>query len=118
MCPKTTCVKTDARDPFINEPRVMSCRDGPIPVAAAGKQKFLGLLAEDLHILINRLTCILGHFESNRLTCLLLANCCALDRVSVRCNVLYFQANNIAAAQLTVDGEVEHRKLATAAFDL
>src|SRR3974377_1468550 len=97
MCPKATCVKTDARDPFIDEPRVMLCRDGPIVVAAAGKQKFAGLLAEDLHILINRLTCLLRQLESNRLTCLLLANRCALDCVSIRCNVLYFQTNNITA---------------------
>jgi hypothetical protein len=69
-------------------------------------------------VVIDRLTGLFGDLEPHRLPSLLLAHCRAINGVSVRRNVLDFEGNDIATAQLTVDGQIEHRQVAFAVCDL
>jgi hypothetical protein len=71
-----------------------------VALAAAGEQELSELLACGLNVFIDGLASLLSQFESNRLTRLSLTNSRALDCISVRCNVLDLQGDNIATAQL------------------
>ena len=51
---------------------------------------------------------MLAQLESNRPTGLLLAHCCPLKRISMRCHVFDFGGDNITAAQLAVDRQIEN----------
>ena len=62
-------------------------------------------------VVVDSLPSVLGDLESNRQSGFLLADRCSLDRMSVRCNILNLKGDNVAAAQLAVDGEIEHGKV-------
>jgi len=49
---------------------------------------------------------------------LLLAHCRAIDGMSVRCHIFQLQADDVAASQLTIDGQIEHREIACSPLDL
>src|SRR5262249_60846925 len=70
------------------------------------------------HILVDRLPGLLRQFEPDRLSSLLLTNGSSLHRVPIGSNVLDPEGDDITTAQLAVDGQVKHRQLANAAFDL
>jgi len=55
---------------------------------------------------------MLGHLEPNRLPRLLLADRGLINGISVRGNVFDLESDDIATAQLTVDGQIEHRQVA------
>jgi hypothetical protein len=68
------------------------------------------------YVVIDRLPGLLGDLKSHRLFFWRTGR--ALDRISVWSNVLDLEGDNIAAAQLAVDGEVEQRQVALAVCDL
>src|ERR1700738_1804160 len=98
MGPEATCIQSDTCYPFIHQARALSRADGSMAIAAARKQKFTTFLAEGPHIFIECLTCLLGQFKSNWLTCFLLAGRRPFDCVSVWSNVLDLKGDHIAAA--------------------
>src|ERR1700674_5725890 len=75
-----------------------------------GKRNSPGFLFAAL-ILIDRLARLLRHFEPHGSAGLLLPDSCSIDRASTRCNILDLESDDIAAPQLAVDGEVEHRQV-------
>src|SRR5262245_51309058 len=50
--------------------------------------------------------------------CLLLANCCPIDDIAMRGNILNPESDEIASAQLAVDGQIEHRQVAHSPLEL
>jgi hypothetical protein len=48
----------------------------------------------------------------------LLADCGTIDSISTRGDVIDLDANDIAAAQLAVDGQIEERQVSPTSFDL
>src|SRR5262245_58386032 len=64
------------------------------------------------------MTGLLRQFEPNRSAGLPLAHRGPSEGISVRCNVFDFQGYDIAAAQFTVDRQVEHRQVPGSALDL
>ena len=77
-----------------------------------------GFLPADPYVVVDRLAGLLGQFEPDRLPGLLLPHRRPIDRIPVRCNVLDLERDDIAAAQLAVDGEIEHRQVAHPPVDL
>ena len=49
---------------------------------------------------------------------LLLAHCRAIDGMSVRCHIFQLQADDVEAAQLAIDGQIEHCEIAHSALYL
>jgi hypothetical protein len=111
-------VESNARDPFRDKPRILACRHGFAGQPTAGEQKLAGLLPGRFEVVINRLAGLLRHFKSNRKPGLCLAHRRTGERVAVRRNVFDPQGDNIAASQLAIDGEVEHRQVPCSPFDL
>jgi hypothetical protein len=61
---------------------------------------------------------LFGQLETDRATGLLLADRCSIQCVAVGGHVIDAHRDDIAAAQFTVDGEVEQREVARAPFEL
>jgi hypothetical protein len=55
--------------------------------------------------------------ELDRLSRFPLSNRRALHRVAIWCHVLDLESHHVAAAQLAVDGQIEHGKVPDAAVD-
>src|SRR5258708_40165836 len=86
--------------------------------ARRSEQEFAGLSVCRTDVVINRLPGLFGDLESHRLPSLLLAHRRALNGVSVRGNVLDLEGDDIATAQLAVDGQIEHCQVALAVCHL
>ena len=104
-------IETDARDPSGDEAGVLPCRDALTTSAAAAKQAVTSLPARSADVVIDRLSGVLGHLKANRQASLLLADHCSVDRISVRRDVFNLEGDDVATAQLAIDGEIEHRQI-------
>ncbi len=80
----------------------------------AGKQELAGLPAGQPQVLVDRLPRLVGEFEPHRSARLSLANRRTIERIAVRCHVIDADGDNVTAAQLAVDRQVEQRKIARA----
>src|SRR6516165_6641175 len=118
MCAKQAWVEPDAGDPLADQPSVLPCRNSSFAAATAGKEVLTRLLVGGSDVVVDCLTGLLGHLEPDRLASLLLAHRCAIDGMSVRRHIFHLEADNVAASQLAIDGQIEHREVARSSFDL
>src|SRR5262245_55243846 len=72
-------------------------RDRPIPTATAAEEELPQLLIGGSDITVDRLSGLLRHLEPDRLAGLLLADGRPINRVTMRSNVLYPQADDITS---------------------
>jgi hypothetical protein len=86
----------------------------PIGAATAWEQALPQLSATAPKIVVHRLSGHFGQLEANRMTGLPLPDSRSVKRVSVGCHVLDAQSDEIAPAQLAVDGEIEERQVSYA----
>src|SRR6266849_10287524 len=86
------------------------------PVGSTGG----GLLLRvgSLQIIIDGLAGLFTHFKSDRPTGFLLTDRCAIRGISAGGDILDPDGDDITAAKLTVDRQIEHGEVASAAFDL
>ena len=96
-------VETDAGNPLGNQASVLPGRHAACRAAPTREQKFARPFASGSQVVINSLSGLLRQFEPNRLTGFLLADGCPIGCIAIRCDILDFQRNDIAAAKLTVD---------------
>ena len=82
------------------------------------KKELACLLARVADVIVDRLTRRFGELEPDRLACLLLPNRRPFERLAGGRNVLDSERDHVAAAQLAVDREIEHREVANLAFDV
>jgi hypothetical protein len=83
-----------------------------------GKRKSPSFFWRSSQIIIDSLPCGFSELEPHRSPRLPLSYGCSIDRVPARRDVLELQSHNVATAQLTVDGQVEHRQVTQPAIDL
>src|SRR5487761_1358408 len=105
-------IQPDAAYPVAQETRILSDRKAPRWLTLRGKKELSMLPVRRPEVIIDRLSGLFGDLEPHRPTCLLLPDCRALNGVPVRGNILDFESDDIATAQLTVDGEIEQRQVA------
>jgi hypothetical protein len=117
VCAVEAGVQADAADPARHEARVLAGRDAPAGAAAPREEEFAWPLARELQVGINCLASLLRQFESHRPAGLLLAHAGSVDRDALRRDVLDPEAHDVTAAELAVDGEIEHGKVAGAALE-
>jgi hypothetical protein len=84
----------------------------------AGEQELAGPFASDLEIVIDRLAGLLAQFKSDRPPGFLLPDSCAIRRISGCSDILDPDGDDIATSELTVDCQIEHGEVASAALDL
>jgi hypothetical protein len=118
MRSKTPCIEPNAIDPLRNETRVLACRHAVFGTTVTREQELAGFLVGSLEIIINRLAGLFAQFKSDWLSGLLLSYCCASRRVSALGDILDFDRDDVTAAKLAVDCQIEHGKIANATLDL
>src|SRR5271168_2780652 len=105
-------VEPYAAYPIADETRILSDREGPTWLTLGGKKKISTLAVRHAEIVVERLASLFGELKPHRPASFLLAHRCAIHGVSVRGNVLDFESDDIATAQLAIDGEIEQRQIA------
>src|SRR6266851_6872280 len=80
--------------------RVVIGRSRPRPL----KRDSAGLLPGSFDVTVHRLTVLLCHLKPDGLAGLLLAHARPVDCVTMRSNVLDLQADDVASAELAIDG--------------
>ena len=111
-------IQPDAGDPSGDEPRILARPQASTDSATAREQKSARLLARIAQVVIGRLTGLLRQLELDRPSCLALSDRCAVDRVTVGCNVIDLEAHDIAATQLAIDSQIKHCQVARPALYL
>src|SRR5438552_2471014 len=87
-------------------------------MAATCEQELPRFLSGCLDVVINRLSGLLAQLKPNGMSGFLLAHRCAIDGKTVWGNVFDFEADNITASELAIDGKVKHCEVARSPFDL
>src|SRR5580704_14758598 len=111
-------IEPNAAYPVANKTRILSCRKAQPWLALRGKKELSLLPVCDAEVIIDSLPGLFGDLEPHRSSGLLLADSHSLNGVSVRGNVFDFESNDIATAQLAVDGEIEECQVAFAVCHL
>jgi hypothetical protein len=111
-------IEADLLQPGIEQPRILAGCSYRLSPAAAGEQISRNVPARIPEIGIHRLAGVLGRLEHHRPAGLLLAHGRAGNGEALRRNVGDPQGDQVAAAQLAVDAEVEQRQIADAAGQL
>src|SRR5262249_40670878 len=101
----------DAANPVGDEPSVLPRREALTRCTAASEQEFAWFLSRKPYVVIDRLAGLLRQFELDGLPGLLLAHGRPINCIPARCDVLDLERHDIAAAQLAVYCEVEHRQI-------
>jgi hypothetical protein len=105
-------VEPDAIDPLTDQPSILPCRDSSVAAVTPGKEVLTRFLVGGSDVVVDRLTGLLSDLEADGLAGLLLAHSRAIDGMSVRCHIFRVQPNDVAASQLAIDGQIEHREIA------
>jgi hypothetical protein len=115
---KEARVQPNAGNPLANQPGALPRRDRSVTITTAAEEELARLLACGSDVTVDRLSCLLRHLELDGLAGLLLADGRTIDSVTMRSKVLHFQADNVTASELAIDGEIEHGQVARSPRDL
>jgi hypothetical protein len=77
-------------------------------------KEFARLFGASSQVFVDGLTGLLGQFKPDRLPRFLVTDGCPIDRVAVGRDVFELQCDDIAGAELAIDGQIEHREDAAA----
>jgi len=118
MRSETVSIQPNARHPFIDQSRILAYGKSALSIPTARKQEMTGLSPEGSYVLIDCLARLFCQFEPDRLTRFLLPYSGTFDCISIWRNVLDFESDDITAAHLAADCEIEHCEIAKLTFDL
>jgi hypothetical protein len=110
-------IEPNASDPLGHKTGILAGCHAMVDMPAAREHKLAWLLARRSQVIFDRLPCLLGQLELDCPSGLSLPNRCSLNCVAVRRNVLDFEGHHIAAAELAVDGQIEHGEVTDPALD-
>src|SRR5208282_661571 len=118
MRPEESRVQTNAGNPLADQSGVLSRRNRSVPPATTAEEELAGFFLGGGEVIVDRLSGLFCQFELDRLARLFLAHGCAIDRVTMRRNVLHPQADDIASSELAIYGYIEHGQVARSPCDL
>ena len=105
-------IEPDAGHPFVYEPRILPRRQAVWTIATTGEQELARLPSRQPQVLVDGQTRLVGQLEPHRPARLLLSDGRSVHRVAARRHVIDAHGDDVTAAQLAVDGEIEERKIA------
>ena len=86
--------------------------------SGTGEEELTGLTSGRANVLVDRFANLLRRFEAHGMSGFLLANGGSVDGRAVRCDVLYPEPDDVAAAKPAIDCQVEERKIPDTTLDL
>src|SRR5215831_5963222 len=104
---KVDAYTNNALDAFRRGLRETGGETALFATATPGKQELPRLPSRELHVIIDRLTGVVGEREPHWAACLPLTNGCSVERVAIWRHVIHADGNDVTAAQLAVYGELE-----------
>ena len=107
-------IEPNAGNPLLHETGILPGGKSARSVAATSKQKLTRLSSSQPQVFVDGHPGLVCQFEPHRSAGLLLADGCAIHRISARCHVIYADGDDIATAQLAIDGEVEQGEVTLA----
>jgi hypothetical protein len=110
------CAQSDRRHPFIHQPCILPCAEVPGWITAAGKDEIIERPAPPFQPSEEARARRLNDLELNGLAGLLLDDDRAWRRGATTDDIADFQLHQIAAAQFSVDREVEQRAISQSLF--
>src|SRR5208282_466543 len=111
-------IEPNATYPVAEETGILSGREALLGPTLCGKKELSLPPVCHAEAFIHSLPGLFRDFEPHRPAGLLLPDRRSLNGVSVRGNILDLKSDNIATAQLAVDGEIEQRQVALAVCHL
>jgi len=111
-------VEANRRKPVRDESGILPGGHAAVVITTAAEKKFTRFLASGFDVIVDRLPRLLRQLESDGPTGLLLPHCGTIDRIPARCNVLDPKCDDIAAPQLAVDCQIEHRQVSRPSLHL
>ena len=99
-------IEPDARHPFLHEPRVLPGRQSSA-IAATCEQELTGLATRQPQVVVDGHPRLVGQLEPHGPAGLLLPDRRAVHRVAARRHVIDANGDDVTAAQLAVDRQVE-----------
>ena len=118
MRPEQPWVKSNAADPLGHEPCILACCHVAVRTTTAREQELAGPFAGGPQIVIDRLAGLLAQFKSDWPPGFLLPDGCSIHRVAAGGDILDPNGDDITAAKLAVDCQIEPGEVASAAFNL
>ena len=118
MRPKQPRVQSNAADPLRYEARILAGRYAGVRAPTTCEQELAGPLVGGFQIIIDGLAGLLAQFKSDRPTGFLLTDRCAIRGISAGGDILDPDGDEITAAKLAVDCQIEPGEVASAAFNL
>jgi hypothetical protein len=110
-------IKPDACHPATKKARILTGCQGLARPEAPGEQVLTWFLAGCFQEVVDGLPGLIGQFELDRSSRLLLAYDRAIDGISIRRDIFDPQGDDVATTKLTVDGKIEQRKVSGPLFD-
>jgi hypothetical protein len=111
-------VEPDAANPVRDEACILAGGHAVSGTATTRKQELAGPFVGGLQIIIDGLAGLFTQFKSDGPPGFLLPNRRSIRRVPAGGDILDPDGDDITAAKLAVDGQIEHGEVASAAFDL
>ena len=118
MRSKEPWVQSDAPDPLRYEARILAGRHAGVRAATTYEQELAGPLVGGFQIIIEAVAGLLAQFKSDWPPGFPLSDGRAIRRVATGGDILDPHGDDITAAQLAVDRQIEHGEVAGAPFDL
>jgi hypothetical protein len=118
MRPKQPGVQSSASDPLRDKASILTGRHLASETTTAREKELARLFVGGLQVVVDGLPGLLAQFKSDRTPGFLLSDCCAIGGVAAGCNILYPDSDDVTAAKLAVDGQIEQGKVAHTTFDL
>src|SRR5229473_1469064 len=118
MGPKQPRIQSGAPDPLRNKASILAGRHVGLGSTTTREQEFAGSFVGGFQVIIDGLAGLLAQFKSDRPPSFLLSNRCAIRRVAAGGDILDPDSDDITAAKLAVDRQIEQREVASAAFDM
>ena len=109
-------VQSDTCNPVRYQPRILPRGDAPIFVAPAREKEIAGPPAERPQVPIDGFPRLLRQFEPDGMSGFPLSDAGTSDGGAMRGNVLDLDADDVAAAELAIDSEIEHGEVTDPGF--
>jgi hypothetical protein len=111
-------VQSGAPDPLRYKASILAGRHIGLGTTTTREQELAASFVGGFWVIIDGLAGLLAQFKSDGPASFLLSNRCAIRRVAAGGDVLNPDGNDVTAAKLAVDCQIEHREVANSAFDL
>src|SRR5476651_176193 len=118
MRPKQPRVQSSAPDPLRDKASILAGRHPAFGTTTAREKELARSFVGGLQVAIDGLAGLLAQFKSDRPPSFLLSDRCAIGRVAAGRNILYPDGDDVTAAKLAVDRQIEQGKVAHTTFDL